>query len=129
MVVWRKVAEPPEPMEILYQSPLAGVVAVPSLLASPPTVSSLMEVNVTGLPAAPWASRTPATFKELVVPSNLTTLSAGKVRVVSALTVKEPLMIQGKVGLRGSIVSAPKLPASLMPFLPLPEPLLPDNEV
>src|SRR2546428_10327196 len=45
------------------QSPAAGTVAVPSLLVSPPTVSSLKEVNTTGVPESSCPYRVPGTRK------------------------------------------------------------------
>ena len=70
------------------QLPLAGADAVPSLLVSPPAVSSLIEVKVTIWLAVPLTSNVPLTFR--VPPVNLTICPAPMVSVTPAATVGEP---------------------------------------
>src|SRR5690348_10435733 len=65
------------------QSPAAGWVEVPSALVSPPAVSSLIEVKVTGEAAVPLAIREPSALREAYQGlANLSRLPAGMVRVV-----------------------------------------------
>src|SRR3989338_2245849 len=45
---WERVADPKGPTKICCQSPACGELVEPSLLVSPPTVSSLREVKITG---------------------------------------------------------------------------------
>ncbi len=58
---WSKLTEPPGSVEIPPQSPGAGLDAVPSPLVSPPTESSMNEVNTTGLAVVPAATNDPST--------------------------------------------------------------------
>ncbi len=68
------------------QSPLAGVEAVPSLLVSPPTVSSLRDVKEIGRASVPFAIRLPL-IDRLETPENLTTTPERIVSVTPVLTV------------------------------------------
>jgi hypothetical protein len=46
-------------MHTALQSPAEGVVRLPSPLVSPPTVSSLSDVKITGSAVEPWATSAP----------------------------------------------------------------------
>ena len=53
------------------------MVAAPSPLVSPPTLSSSTEVNTTGLASVPATTRLPDTSKPALLLSNFTTTPAG----------------------------------------------------
>jgi len=59
---------------------------VPSVLVSPPAVSSRQEVKTTGEVSVPWASRDPSTYSSLFG-ENFTITPAGTVNVVPDGTV------------------------------------------
>src|SRR5262245_4762756 len=82
-----------------FQLPAVGVVAVPSL--SPPTLSSWIEVKVTGLAAVPAITRRPPDSTVSPAPSNLATVPADTVNVNPDGTVKPDSVKQQNVKLLG----------------------------
>ena len=84
---WVAAIDPVE-LWIPCQSLIVGLVASVLPLVSPPTVSSWMEVNTTGLLAVPWILSVPSACKRLW--SNLRIVPAEIVRVLPLGMVREP---------------------------------------
>src|SRR4051794_40208127 len=95
------------------QSPAAGAVAGPSLLVSPPTLSSLIEVSVTGAVLVPLADSEPLTIR-LAPGSALSTVPAAALRVLPAGTVSPPLANTTGGPAYGSVQLAASVPATAM---------------
>ena len=91
---WERVADPKGPTKICCQSPACGELVEPSLLVSPPTVSSLREVKIIGLEVLPWALRIPSTNKPDETDSNFIITPDSMVRVLPEDTEKVPCTTQ-----------------------------------
>src|SRR4051812_22974726 len=117
------------------QSPAWGPLSEASPLLSPPTESSASDVNVTGDPEVPLATRLPLTWRPQgsepqPLAADLITVPAGAVMVVSAAIVKvRPVALGSPIRSgrppSGRVRSLVVLPARAIPLMLLLEPVLP----
>src|SRR6185436_3402753 len=120
---------PPLRATTWLQSLAEGLDEEPSLLVSPPTVSSFKLVKVIGLAAVPWAFNVPYTSKRMLLGLIFTTVPAGRVSVAPLLTDR-PLTTYGNSGMNGRVCVSgvlldPTPPDKPRPLTALPLTVLP----